>query len=235
MTAAAVRVGVLGGTFDPVHLGHLAAAEAAASVVGLDQVLFVPSNRPPHREAAPLASTFHRFAMVALAVASRPRLAASEIELQSAGPSYTATTLRTLHAHGFRPSQLFFITGTDAFAEIATWHDYPAVLSLANFVVISRPGQSFQALRERLPDLAPMMHVVDPAEGASVGGEPPCILLVSAHTPDISSTDIRARVRDGAPLDGLVAPEVERHIRKHGLYAPTREEPGAPGAPASRT
>jgi nicotinate-nucleotide adenylyltransferase len=219
VSAAAGRVGVLGGTFDPVHFGHLAAAETAASVVGLDRVLFVPSNRPPHRQAAPFASTFHRFAMVSLMVASRPRLVASEIELLTVGPSYTAVTLRTLHGLGFRPSQLFFITGTDAFAEIATWHDYPAVLSLANFVVIARPGQSFPALRERLPELVPMMQVVDPSEGAPPGQGPPCVLLVPAHTPDISSTDIRARVRDGAPLAGLVAPEVERHIRKHELYA----------------
>jgi nicotinate-nucleotide adenylyltransferase len=218
MSTAPARVGVLGGTFDPVHEGHAAAAEAACHALGLDRVLIVPSNKPPHRAAQPLASTFHRFAMVSLAVASRPRLVACDVELQSDGPSYTAVTLRRLHALGWHPSQLFFITGTDAFADIATWHDYPAVLSLANFAVIARPGQSFQALRERLPDLVPMMHVVDPSEGASIGNGPPCILLVPAHTPDISSTDIRARVRDGAPLAGLVAPEVERHIRKHELY-----------------
>ena len=128
MTSTAGRVGLLGGTFDPVHQGHMAAAEAARRALSLDRVLFVPSHQPPHRPAEPRASAFHRFAMVSLAVASRDEFAASDRELRRPGPSFTADTLRELHASGTDPRQIFFIIGTDAFAEIASWRDYPALL-----------------------------------------------------------------------------------------------------------
>jgi nicotinate-nucleotide adenylyltransferase len=218
MSPASGRTGVLGGTFDPVHEGHVAAACAACRALALDRVIFIPSHQPPHRPAQPRASAFHRFAMVSLAVASHPPLLASDVELQRSGPSYTAVTLRRLHEAGYQPSQLFFITGTDAFAEIAAWHDYPAVLDLAHFVVISRPGQSFAVLQDRLPGLAPRMRPVSewPPEGTE--GVPCAVFLVSAATPDVSSTDIRERAARGETLTGLVAPEVERHIRKHRLY-----------------
>jgi nicotinate-nucleotide adenylyltransferase len=213
------RTGVLGGTFDPIHVGHLAAAEAACAALGLDEVLFSASHQPPHRTAPPRASTFHRFAMVSLAVGAHPRFVASDLELLAAGPSFTADALRALHAAGFPASQLFFITGTDAFAEIATWHDYPAVLDLAHFVVISRPGQSFGRLRTRLPRLAERMCEVTADPPSDQRAASPCIFLVHADTPDVSSTEIRARAAAGEPLAGLVPPEVERHIRRHRLYA----------------
>jgi len=213
------RIGVLGGTFDPVHLGHLSAAGAARQSLALDEVLFIPAHRPPHRAAEPKASMFHRFAMVALAVGSHEGFVASDVELRTPGPSFTATTLRAQHAAGFAASQLFFILGTDAFAEIATWREYPAVLGLAHFVVISRPGQPFDELRRRLPRLAERMREVGAEPPAADPAAPPRIFLVSADTPDVSSTAIRARVSDGQPLTGLVPPEVERHIRRHRLYA----------------
>jgi len=202
--------GILGGTFDPVHLGHVAAATAAREALGLDRVLLVPSSQPPHRNAPPHASGFHRFAMVSLAVRSQDGLLGSDIELVAGGPSFTAVTLRALHGLGLTGSQLFFITGTDAFAEIATWHDYPAVLDLAHFVVISRPGQSFDALRARLSTLA---------RGARPDISSPGIFLVNAQTPDVSSTEVRTRVAAGSSLAGFVAPDVEAHILKHRLYA----------------
>ena len=214
------RTGVLGGTFDPVHAGHLAAAEAARTTLALDRVLFIPSHQPPHRSANPGASAFHRFAMVSLAVDPYPPFAASDVELQRSGPSYTADTLRRLHLTGHEASQLFFIIGTDAFAEIATWRDYPAVLDLAHFAVISRPGQSLEMLGERLPDLAPRMRAVAQPPRAEAFGPPCAVFLVKAVTPDVSSTDIRDRAGRGGSLAGLVAPEVERHIAKHRLYHP---------------
>jgi nicotinate-nucleotide adenylyltransferase len=225
MTAPA-RVGVLGGTFDPIHLGHLAAAEAARHALQLGRVVLVPSHQPPHRAATPRASTFHRFAMASIAADARQDLLASDIELATPGPSFTAVTLRGLHAAGYSASQLFFVTGTDAFAEIATWHAYPEVLTLAHFVVISRPGQSMDALAGRLPDLAPRMCRVDARQGPGPDLSSPRILLVTADTPDISSTAVRALAREGASLEGLVTPGVERHIRRHGLY---RNGPAAAG------
>ena len=219
------RVGVLGGTFDPVHLGHLGAAEVARSRLALDEVLVVPSYIPPHRLAQPDASGYHRFAMVALAVASAQGLAACDLELVREGRSYTAETLRGLHGLGLPPSHLFFITGADAFAEIATWHEYPAVLDLSHFVVIARPGFPVEALRSQLPGLASRMRTVAGTAWSQTAEDSPdrtSVLLVEAVTPDVSSTQIRERVRRTQPLTGLVPPAVEIHIYRHGLYAPDR-------------
>src|SRR5688572_7320026 len=134
-----VRVGILGGTFDPIHLGHLEAAAAAQRALSLDRVMLLPSRTPPHRVTEPRASVFHRFAMAALAAAERGMLV-SDIEVRRDGPSFTALTLEALHLEGYVPTELFFITGSDAFADVGTWHDYPRILQLANFVVVSRPG-----------------------------------------------------------------------------------------------
>lgn len=217
------RIGLLGGTFDPVHLGHLAAANAALTALHLDEVLLLTSHVPPHR-AQPAAPLHHRFAMVALAIQDRPRLVASDLELATAGPSYTADTLRRLHAGGHHPAQLFFITGADAFAEIATWRGYPDVLEAANFVVVNRTGHPVHGLRPRLGALAPRMTDVEPALAPAPAvverpGPTTRIFLVDSPTPDISSTMVRARCADGRSITGLVAPAVERHILRHGLYA----------------
>ncbi|MBP1633819.1 MAG: nadD [Acidobacteria bacterium] len=221
------RTGVMGGTFDPVHLGHLAAAAAAADALALDGVLFVPSNHPPHRAAAPRVSGYQRFALVALAIAADPRFAASDLELSRPGPSFTADTLRRLHGLGYAPSQLFVILGSDAFAEIATWHEYPAVLDLAGFAVVARPGSDIALLRAQVPETAP--RLLPPAGAgtrAAVDPKPGQIALIAAQTPDVSSTMIRARLERGLGLDGLVPPAVEAHIRRHGLYLPDPEPPG---------
>ena len=134
------RLGVLGGTFDPVHFGHLDAADAARSALALHDVLFVPSHDPPHRRVDPHATTFQRFALAALAINGIDGYRVSDMELLREGSSYTSDTLRALHAAGWAPSQLFFILGVDAFAEIATWHEFPAVLDGAHFAVIARPA-----------------------------------------------------------------------------------------------
>src|SRR6476619_737614 len=115
------RIGLLGGTLDPIHRGHLDAAAAARDAFQLESVSLVPSHVPPHRPVQPLASPFHRFAMACLAVSGVPRLRASDEELRAAGPSYTADTLDRLHARGLSSSQVFFITGADAFADIGPW------------------------------------------------------------------------------------------------------------------
>jgi nicotinate-nucleotide adenylyltransferase len=226
------RTGVLGGTFDPIHLGHLAVADAARRALALDEVLVLPARTPPHRPVDPSASPYHRFAMVALAAQPTPWLTASDVELRRSGPSYTADTLRALHAAGYDPLQIFFLIGADAFAEIAMWHEYPAVLDLAHFVVCSRPGTPAGSMTARLPDLALRM-VVLPRDAPTLTAEPlPRVYLLDSPTPGISSTDIRARARAGRPLAGLVPPEVDAYIRRQGLYG---SQPGAadPGRPAA--
>jgi nicotinate-nucleotide adenylyltransferase len=253
----APRVGVLGGTFDPIHLGHLAVARQAADSLGLDRVLLLPSRTPPHRPVDPSASVFHRFAMVALSASTDSRLVASDLELGRPGASYTADTLRALRATGLEGWQIFFLTGADAFAEIATWREYPAVLDLAHFVACSRAGVAATSLPDRLPGLAArMIPVGSPGSdrrrqgfgesaGTSVKAEDPGlqhasvptgpetrVFLLDCTTPDISSTGIRARARAGRSLADLVPPEVDGYIRRHGLYGvPTGAAPG--GRPAA--
>jgi nicotinate-nucleotide adenylyltransferase len=242
------RTGVLGGTFDPIHLGHLSVARQAADALGLARVLLLPSRTPPHRPVDPSASMFHRFAMAALAAPADPRLVASDLELGREGTTYTADTLRALRATGLQGWQIFFLTGADAFAEIATWREYPAVLDLANFVVCSRAGMAASSLVARLPGLAARMIPAPPPASACPErgrGEAPGlhraivaaaretrVFLLDCATPDISSTDIRARARARRPLAGLVPPEVDNHIRRHGLYG-AQPGAGSGGRPAA--
>lgn len=212
---AAARIGFLGGTLDPIHLGHVAAARAARDALALDRVEIVPARLPPHRPDRPCASAFHRFAMAALAVSGEDALSVNDIELASSGPSYTADTLVRLHEAGLAASQIFFITGADAFAEIETWRRYPEVLDLAHFIVIARAGHPLADLPRRLPALAGRM-TRDPAAATR---ERTGIFLVEANTPDVSSTEVRRRIGAREPLGGLVAPAVEAHIVRQGLYA----------------
>lgn len=211
------RLGILGGTFDPIHCGHLDLARVAHGALQLEQVWLVPSLVPPHKRDQSLASPFHRFAMVALAAdrLETPWLVACDMELAQNGPSYTARTLSRLASSGYDPASVFFITGADAFAEIATWRDYPALLALAHFVVISRPGVPVASTREQVPELASRM--ISWAADAAVP-EQPSILLVDARTTDVSSTEVRRRLAGGLPLEGRVPAAVERHAIRHGLY-----------------
>jgi nicotinate-nucleotide adenylyltransferase len=211
----APRIGILGGTLDPIHCGHLDAAIAARDTLALDRVLVLPSHVPPHRTLRPIASPYHRFAMAALAVNGLDRLHVSDEELCAPGPSYTIDTLERLGRAGYAASQIFFITGVDAFAEIETWRRYPDVLELAHFAVISRPGYALETLRERLPALASRMHRVTVPDGVPVT---PSILLLPVRTTDVSSTRLRERLAGGESIAGLVPPLVERHILQHGLY-----------------
>lgn len=198
------RLGILGGTFDPIHFGHLDAADAARRAMTLDQVWLIPSCDPPHRPVDPLASAFHRFALVALAIQGHDALRASDMEVTRTGPSYTADTLRALASHGWLPSQLFFILGSDAFAEIATWREFPAVLDAANFVVIARPGTTLDAAIARTPSLRTRLGM--------------SIFSVEAQVRDVSSSTIRARLAARQSIDDLVPTAVARYIAAHHLY-----------------
>lgn len=210
------RLGILGGTFDPIHFGHLDAADAASAAMALGEVVLIPAHDQPLRVIEPRASVYQRFAMTTLAVEDRPECHVSDIELVRQGRSYTEDTLRALHAGGWQGSQLFFILGTDAFAGIAAWHGYPDFLDLAHLVVIARPGTSIEDATQRTPELRDRMSTVPREPVASDG--PTRIFLVHAHTRDVSSTMIRERLASGQPIDELVPPAVARHIYKHHLY-----------------
>ncbi len=229
MRTTSRRIGILGGTFDPIHCGHLDMADAAALALDLTRIYVITANLPPHRQPA-YASCFHRFAMVAMAVAGRPGWRASDLELRTATTSYTSETLKRFHEREYAPCELFFILGTDAFAEIATWHDYPALLDAAHFIVVSRPGFPTERLVQRMPDLANRM-VRPPLD--AIAQVDPLIILIDAATADVSSTAIRQRRADGQSIAGLVPPAVQQHIEQHGLY--TAMTPGRRASDAPRT
>jgi nicotinate-nucleotide adenylyltransferase len=216
-----MKVGVLGGTFDPIHNGHIAAAQAAQAQLGLDAITLIPSHIPPHRRDPVGATSEQRFEMARLAAAEHQGWSASRIEVDRQGPSYTFDTLTALRArpHESKGTQIFFIIGTDAFAEIATWSRYPAVLDLANFVVVSRTGITLNSLRERVPSAFRDQPPYAPSDLRVRDSEKSCVILLEARTPDISSTDIRQRVRAGHSLAGLVPEPVARYIATHRLYA----------------
>jgi len=207
-------MGILGGMFDPIHFGHLDAAEAARSALHLDEILVMPSSAPPHRRASPFASPYHRFALASLAVNERRGYRVSDLELMRPGTSYTADTLRALHAEGWTPLQLFFIIGADACAEIATWREFPAILDAANFVVIARPGMSLEAATSRTPAVQTRMRMQADRRDAQATR----VIAVEADTRDVSSTMIRTRLSARQAIDDLVPSAVAAHILRHQLY-----------------
>ena len=199
MTRAAneQRIGVMGGTFDPIHHGHLVAAEEARHGFDLDRVLFVPVGAPWQKSHEHVSPAPDRVAMVELAIADNAAFELSRVDVDRDGPTYTIDTLRALASD--RPgAELFFVTGADAILEILTWKDPQEALRLATFVAVTRPGHDLAGLR-------------------SLGIEDRVVLL-EIPALAISSTDIRARVADGRPIRYLVPAPVERYIRDHGLY-----------------
>jgi len=214
MTAQPRRIGILGGTFDPIHRGHLDVGTVAERVLGLTRVFVIPANVPPHRHQT-FASAFHRFTMTAMAVADYPAWRASDLELRHEGTSYTAVTLKQFHERGYPPSELYFLIGADAFMDIATWRDYPKILDRTHFVVVSRPGHPAGALRYKLSGLASRMAdpPIEPMEEMD-----PLIILIDEPTADVSSTAIRERRAHNESITGMVSPRVEQHILQHGLY-----------------
>ena len=209
------RIGILGGTFDPTHNGHLDVGDAAVLALDLQRLYVITANVPPHRPQ-PFASPFHRFAMTSMAVGGREGWRASDLELRTPAPSYTSMTLKKFHEREYAACELFFVLGADAFAEVGTWKDYPAILADAHFAVVSRPGFPVDFLPRRLPLLADRM-VRPPLD--SISQIDPAIILIDAHTQDVSSSAIRQLCETGASLEGLMPRAVQQHIEQHGLYS----------------
>ena len=210
---SSARLGWMGGTFDPIHCGHLDVAIAARKALKLEQVYLVPARVPPHR-SAPVASTADRLAMVTLAAEAHDWLRVSDIELTGSGPSYTTDTLDRLEAQGTNLTSLHVITGADAFAEILTWKRAPELLDRCPFVVVSRPGFPAPALRITLPTLAHRMVDANDCDWTAR----PSIFLVDAPTAPVTSTEVRARASAGTSLEGLVPATVASYINRHELY-----------------
>ncbi|TMD19332.1 MAG: nicotinate (nicotinamide) nucleotide adenylyltransferase [Chloroflexi bacterium] len=195
-----MRLGVLGGTFDPIHLGHLAAAEAAIECADLDQVVFVPTGTPPHRPRA-MASGEQRLEMCRFATAGDPRFTVSNIELEREGPSYTLDTLLALR--GANPhAEMFLVLGWDAASQLRSWYRPDEVLALAPVIVITRPGRA-----------APTIDDVKTA-----GLDPARVILCPRPTPSVSGSDLRRDLMAGRPVTGRVPEAVEHYIATHHIY-----------------
>ncbi|MBD7994351.1 nicotinate-nucleotide adenylyltransferase [Arthrobacter sp. Sa2CUA1] len=193
------RLGVMGGTFDPIHHGHLVAASEVAAVFNLDEVVFVPTGEPWHKPAQQVTPAEHRYLMTVIATASNPRFKVSRVDIDRPGPTYTIDTLRDLRRA--RPdAELFFITGADAMAQILSWKDVQELWTLAHFVGVTRPGHELQ----------------------NMGRDDVSLLEVPAMA--ISSTDCRQRVAASEPVWYLVPDGVVQYIAKHNLYTPSQQQ-----------
>ncbi|HEY5998140.1 MAG TPA: nicotinate-nucleotide adenylyltransferase [bacterium] len=214
-----VRVGVYGGTFNPIHLAHLILAEDVRDRLGLDRVLFVPSNLPPHKGES-LPSGAARLALVRLAIRGNPGFGAVDLEVRRGGLSYTIDTLRALA--GPRPGEreLYFLIGMDAFAEIRTWHEAGRLAEAANFAVFPRVGFPLEDPRRHAPTAWGLGNERRTPEGVrawrTAAGTR--VLLVPTEQLSISASAVRARAARGASIRYLVPPAVERAIRRDGLY-----------------
>ena len=190
------RIGVMGGTFDPVHQGHLVAASEVAASFDLDQVVFVPTGAPWQKTERIVSPAEDRYLMTVIATASDSRFSVSRVDIDRDGPTYTIDTLRDLRSVHADAGEFYFITGADALAQLLSWRDVESLYALAHFVGVTRPGHT----------------LADPGLPA---GE---VTLVEIPALAISSTDIRARVAQGRPIDYLVPDGVARYITKRGLY-----------------
>ena len=202
MAGMSRRVGVLGGTFDPVHYGHLVAAQEAHGQLALERVLFAPVGHPPHKLDEPLSPIHHRVRMVEMAIAGEARFALSRVDVDRPGPHYTADMLGLLRQAWGADVCLFFIAGSDSLADFLDWHGPERIIEQAELAVVKRPDVEINvgALERALPGLGERLHWV----------QMPCL--------DISSTDLRARVRQGRPISFFLPPAVEAYVLEQGLY-----------------
>lgn len=198
-----MKKGILGGTFDPIHNGHLAVAEEVRSRLSLDEVLFIPTGRPWRKGDTPILSAEHRIEMVRLAIAGKPYYRLSLMEVERVGPSYTLDTLTELSSGLSAEDEIFFIVGWDSLADLPYWKSPEQIIQLCRLVAVPRPGYP-------PPDLE--------ALEASVPGLSGRVVLLDRPEVDISASEIRERVACGLPISSLVPEAVERYIREQGFY-----------------
>ena len=194
------KIGIMGGTFDPIHHGHLVAASEAAYRFDLDKVIFVPTGQPWQKADRDVTDAEHRYLMTMVATASNPRFTVSRVDIDRVGPTYTIDTLRDIREF-YPEAELYFITGADALASIMSWRDWEEMLAMAHFVGVTRPG--YPLTRDMVPE--------DQRDN---------IELIDIPAMAISSTDCRERARGGEPVWYLVPDGVVQYIAKNHLYSP---------------
>jgi len=223
-----MKVGILGGAFNPIHIGHLNTAYEIMLKAGLDRVYFVVAARPPHKENETLADFEHRFSMVELAIAGEERFHASAIEMERPGASYTIDTMRYFQERFGH--DVYFITGQDAMEDVGSWKSASTLLKTCNFIVASRPGYNTNALEDLLQGVLSVRYknltltvLGKAADGSTetlgVAGASSVIRVVKVTPLDISSTSIRNRIRKGERVKYLLPESVERYIHEEGIFS----------------
>lgn len=197
-----MRVGVIGGTFDPIHIGHLIIAEGARDALDLQRVIFVPAGQPPHKRSSRISPAEHRLKMVRLAIAGNGCFTASRVDIDREGPSYTVDTVRLLHDAWGPDVRIYLLIGGDSLAELPTWYQPERLLEICQVVAVPRPGYELdlESLDVKIP------------------GTSERIQMLSMPLVDLSATEIRDRVRDRRSIRYLVPDAVERYIYRHRLY-----------------
>jgi nicotinate-nucleotide adenylyltransferase len=212
------RIGVYGGTFDPIHNGHLEVARAVVRNFNLDELLIVPAHRPPHKNSRAISDAYHRYTMAVLATLNDARLKVSTIELEAPDRPYTFETMQRLREAFGSQAKLFFVMGADSFEEINLWREPARILDSANIIAMTRPRHTVSIAHLPARFAANLMDWrgsrVETATPLVAGG----VYLTDVVNVDISATEIRRRVRDGEPIDDLVPPRVADYIRKYALY-----------------
>lgn len=199
-----MNIGIMGGTFDPVHIGHLVAAEEARQQYDLEKVIFIPAGFPPHKEGTAISRAEDRYLMTVLAVTNNPFFEVSRYEIDKNKPSFTIETIRHFYREMGEKKHIFFITGADAILEILTWKDYKELLDTCSFIAASRPGYSLKEIRETIEPFYPgVLEKVHLLENPAMA---------------VSSTFIRERVALGKTIKYLTANAVEQYIYKRKLY-----------------
>lgn len=212
-----MKIGIFGGTLNPVHFGHLRTAEEVREAFSLDQVLFVPSAFPPHKRREEVESPLQRIEMTRIAIDGNPFFDLSDMEVRRGGFSYSVDTVDEVKNN--RPdAEIYFILGVDAFFEIDSWKDYRRFLSLCNFIIVTRPGYEKRSLGESLPLEVRRDFCYDAAKGSYSHTSGHCLYFLEVTLLDISSTDIRRRLKAGRSVKYLLPPNVEEYIIKNALY-----------------
>lgn len=198
------RIGIMGGTFDPVHLGHLVAAEVVLHKLGLDEVVFVPTGDPPHKSGEPVSPAEHRYLMAVLATIPNPHFRVSRVDIDRDGPTYAVDTITDLRLLFGEEHRFWFIVGADAFQDLPDWRDPERLIGMCQWAVVSRPGFDFRAAAGVL--------------GSLYDQHPERFEFITVPALSVSSTEIRSRVAAGEPIRYLVPESVEQYIRRQLLY-----------------
>ena len=224
-----MKWGLFGGTFDPIHLGHLRCAAEMLEIFALNRIIFVPASRPPHKIEAAITPFFHREQMIRLAIEGNPAFSFSDVENRRDGTSYSVETVEyILDKYRLENLELYFILGQDAFHAIRTWKEWERLLLLCHFAVMTRPGYSNQGLETIIgPELA-SRFTYDGREQGFLGPTGHAIYFREVTFLDISSSNIRRRAKEDADIRYLVTEDVRHYIAKNSLYRDERQSPGGP-------